>query len=125
KVVGEHLDQVLTAVVGRPGPRAIAVREGEPGNALVAVRNVVDADLILPVDAADHGGLRRIVVLLPVVAAAIEVVKHGRRKSEVPGAAEHVGVALQIVIVYEQAGKPRGSIGSRFLAGAVISPVSR
>ena len=77
EVVREHLDQVFAAVVGIAAPLAIAVGEGELQQVLVAVRHVQEADLLLPVNAADDGRLRWVVILFPIVAAAVEVVEHG------------------------------------------------
>ena len=75
--VGELLDEVLGAVVGAAAPLAVVIGEVHVDQILGAVGDVDGAILALPVDAAHHGGLGRIVILFPVVAAAVEVVEDG------------------------------------------------
>ena len=106
-------------------PLAVAVGEGEFHQVLVAIGHVADADLVLPVDAAHDSGLWRIVVLFPVIAAAVEVVKHGGRNGEVPAAAEDVGIApANRCSSRKSPAGPAGPSAPGFWLGAVIAPVA-
>ena len=68
-------------------PTAVAVGEGQVDQILVAIGNVAQAELVLPV--ADIL-LRRIVILAPVIAARVEMIELGRAESLVPADPEHV-----------------------------------
>src|SRR5207302_9560907 len=124
EVVGEHLDQVFASVIGLSAPRAVTVADSELNEVVVAIRHVADAELVLPVNAAAGGGLWRIVVLLPVISAAIEVVEYRRPDRVIPAAAEHVGVKRGIVVVHEIARQSDRPVGARLLRRSVVAPIT-
>src|SRR5690348_14839214 len=92
KIVCEHFDKVLAAVVGAPTPLAVAIGEVEVHQILIAIGDIGNTDLVLPPDAALHRGLRRIVVFLPIVPAAVEMIKDRWADTVIPTGAEHIGV---------------------------------
>jgi hypothetical protein len=56
EIVVERIDRVLTAVVGWAAPSR-DVAKAQVQEVLAAVRNIAQADFVLPVDAAPDGGL--------------------------------------------------------------------
>ena len=124
-IVGKLLDEVLRPVVGASAPLAVAVGEVHIDQVLSAVGDIDGAEFGFPIDAAQHGGLRRIVILFPVVAAAVEVVEDRRRDVPIPAGAENIRGPAGIVVIHEQAGQIGGALRARLFKGAVVAPVAR
>jgi hypothetical protein len=124
QVVIERIYGVLRTVVGRAAP-AGELGKAQVGQVLIAVRDVRQAEFLLPVDSALDGGIRRIVVLAPVVAASIEMIEQRGREIVVPGEPVHFTLALQIVVVVVIAGESGWSGGTKLQVAAVDAEVAR
>src|SRR5262249_54124853 len=99
--------RVLRAVVRRTAPCVVAFTETQPQQVLVAIGHAGETDFVLPTDPALYGGLRRIMILAPVVAAGEEVIENRGTERVVPTHAEHFAVSLRVVIVGIEAGQDR------------------
>ena len=120
-VVGK--DGIFAAVVSAATP-AGEVTKIQVEQVLIAIGNVAEADLVFPVYAALEGSLRRIVIFAPIVTTSIEVVQHGGGNSPVPAPADHIGIALRVVVVGVKAGQGGGAAGTRYHRRTVVAVVA-